>query len=147
MDNIVEFDILKTKVLKYILYKKRTEKEVRKKFQQSDDALLEDVINYLKEAGYINDEEYIQRAVNEFINLKTLSIREISYKLYSKGLKNELIEEYMENQREALDIYEKDNAKKIFYKKRQMMSNEDIIIFLRKKGYKEESIKFGLKEE
>ena len=32
MQDIEEFDKLKTKVLKYILYKKRTEQEIRQKF-------------------------------------------------------------------------------------------------------------------
>ena len=77
-DNIEEFDKLKTKILKYIMYKKRTEKEVIQKFSSSvDQNLLEDVIEHLKEIGYINDESYIERAVNEFMAINTLSIREI----------------------------------------------------------------------
>ena len=65
-DNIEEFDKLKTKVLKYIMYKKRTEREIIQKFSSSvDQNLLEDVIEHLKEIGYINDENYIERAVNE----------------------------------------------------------------------------------
>ena len=77
-DNIEEFDKLKTKILKYIMYKKRTEKEVIQKFSSSvDQNLLEDVIEHLKEIGYINDESYIERAVNEFMAINTLSIREM----------------------------------------------------------------------
>ena len=42
---IQEFDNIKTKMLKYIMYKKRTEKEVRQKFSSSvDEILLDDVI-------------------------------------------------------------------------------------------------------
>ena len=75
-NNIEEFDKLKTKILKYIMYKKRTEKEVIQKFSSSaDQNLLEDVIEHLKEIGYINDENYIERAVNEFMAINTLSIR------------------------------------------------------------------------
>ena len=81
-DNIEEFDKLKTKILKYIMYKKRTEKEVIQKFSSSvDQNLLEDVIEHLKEIGYINDESYIERAVNEFMAINTLSIREMKNKL------------------------------------------------------------------
>ena len=44
-----DFDIEKTRVLKYILYKKRTEQEIRNKFAQSiEENLLEDIIEYLK---------------------------------------------------------------------------------------------------
>ena len=55
---IQEFDNIKTKMLKYIMYKKRTEKEVRQKFSSSvDEILLDDVIENLKELGYINEIE------------------------------------------------------------------------------------------
>ena len=69
MDYVEEFDKLKTKVLKYILFKKRTEQEVRQKFREDSGEMLDDVIEELKELNYINDENYIQRAVNEFKNL------------------------------------------------------------------------------
>ena len=36
--------------------------------------------------GYIDDKEYIRKAVNNFIILKNLSIIEIDYKLIAKGL-------------------------------------------------------------
>ena len=73
-NNIEEFDKVKTKVLKYIMYKKRTEREVLQKFSSSvDQNLLEDVIEHLKEIGYIDDENYIERAVNEFMSINTLS--------------------------------------------------------------------------
>ena len=88
---IQEFDNIKTKMLKYIMYKKRTEKEVRQKFSSSvDEILLDDVIENLKELGYINDLRYVERAVNEFVAINTLSIREIEYKLYSKGISKSL---------------------------------------------------------
>ena len=73
MDYVEEFDKLKTKVLKYILFKKRTEQEVRQKFREDSGEMLEDVIEELKELNYINDENYIQRAVNEFKNLKNIT--------------------------------------------------------------------------
>ena len=60
MYTIEEFDEQKTKVLKYIIYKKRSEQEIRNKFSKTiDENMLEDIIDYLKEAGYINDKEFI----------------------------------------------------------------------------------------
>ena len=94
MYSIEEFDKTKTKILKYIMYKKRTENEIRIKFNTIDEDLLEDSIEYLKEAGYINDKNYIERAVAEFKNLKNMSIKEIIYKLYSKGIKRDVLEDY-----------------------------------------------------
>ena len=92
MEYLEEFDKLKTKVLKYILFKKRTENEIRQKFISDEGELLDDVIDELKELDYINDEKYIEKAVKEFINLNNLSIKEIEYKLISKGIKKGLIE-------------------------------------------------------
>ena len=77
----------KTKVFKYITYKKRTENEVRNKFQNEiEENLLEDIIKYFKDAGYINDKKYIEKSINEFMALKNLSIKEIK-----KGYKGENI--------------------------------------------------------
>ena len=54
MYTIEEFDKEKTRVLKYIMYKKRTEQEIKNKFSKTiQENLLEDIIQYLKEAEYI----------------------------------------------------------------------------------------------
>lgn len=139
---IVEFDELKTKVLKYIVYKKRTEKEVRQKFSSSsiDQNLLEDVIESLKENGYINDDSYIQRAMNEFIAINTLSLKEIRNKLYAKGLESDIIDTYFLNHEEQLEEYEIACARKIAMKKQTQMERQDIENFLYRKGYSKESI-------
>lgn len=143
MDNqLIEFDNLKTKILKYIIYKKRTEKEVRQKFSSSsiDQNLLDDVIESLKENGYINDDSYIQRAMNEFLAINTLSLKEIRNKLYAKGLERDIIDTYFSNHEEQLEEYEIMCAKKIAVKKQTQMERQDIENFLYRKGYSKESI-------
>ena len=80
MYTIEEFDKEKTKVLKYVLYKKRTEKEIRTKFKtQIEENMLEDILQDLKENGYVSDENYIERAIHEYIALKNFSVKEIKY--------------------------------------------------------------------
>jgi SOS response regulatory protein OraA/RecX len=139
---IEEFDNTKTKMLKYIMYKKRTEKEVRQKFSSSvDEILLDEVIENLKELGYINDSKYVERAINEFVAINTLSIKEIEYKLFSKGVSNDIIEQYIDKNIETLKEYEQKCAQKLYYKKQANMEKEDIINFLRKKGYTSETIR------
>ncbi len=148
MYTIEEFDKEKTKVLKYIMFKKRTEYEVRKKFSSTiDNEMLDDIIDYLKEAKYINDEEYIKKLVYEFINLKNLSIREIEYKLISKGINRNIIEDYIYNNRDDLEEYEIKSAKNIINKKSSSMEIEEIKQYLLKKGYKSENIKEALEGE
>lgn len=136
-----DFDREKTRVLKYILYKKRTEQEIRNKFAQTiEENLLEDIIEYLKEAKYINDKEYIEKTVNNFMILKNLSIREIHCKLASKGLNKSDIEEYMYENKDELEEYEFKSASNIFYKKSSTMEQDEIKQYLVKKGYKNENI-------
>jgi regulatory protein len=141
-DLVVEYDKHKTKILKYIMFKKRTEKEVFQKFSSSvEENMLEDIIEELKENGYINDKQYIKKAVTEYINLQNLSIKELEYKLYSKGLNNDIIDEYFNEISEKLEEYELQSAKNIILKKQQVMNKEEIQEFLRKKGYKQDTIK------
>lgn len=136
-----EFDKAKTKVLKYVLYKKRSENEIRSKFSSViEEDLLSDVIEYLKEAQYIDDDLYIEKTVNNFMILKNLSIKEIKYKLMSKGIDKYRIEDYIENRREELEDYEVKSIQNIFYKKSSSMDEDDIKVFLLKKGYNLENI-------
>ena len=148
MYTIEEFDKEKTKVLKYILYKKRSENEVRTKFSGTmDENLLEDIIEYLKQAKYIDDKEYIRKTVNNFISLKKLSIKELKYKLMAKGLNKNDIEDYIYENKEELEDYEVKSASNIIYKKANAMEQEEIKQYLLKKGYKLENINRAMEEE
>ena len=140
---VEEFDKLKTKILKYIMYKKRTEQEIRRKFSEEDAEMLEDAIEHLKEIGYINDQNYIERAVKEFLAIKTMSIKEMKNKLYTKGLESDMIETYFSYHEEELKEYEIACAKKIIAKKQPQMEQEEIEAFLYKKGYSKESVRMA----
>lgn len=142
IEELEEFDKLKTKVLKYIMYKKRTEQEIRRKFSNIDKKeILEDVIENLKEIGYINDESYIKRAIAEFINLNNLSIKELKYKLMSKGVSQNVMDNYFDNNLQKLEEYEINSAKNIILKKQFSMEEQQLVQHLLKKGYKMDSIK------
>lgn len=139
MYSLEEFDKAKTKILRYILYKKRTENEVRTKFKNDiDEEMLEDAIEYLKEAKYIDDEDYIEKTINNFKILKKMSIMEIKYKLQAKGLNKDLIEDYIYQNRDELIEYEINSAEKIILRKDQ--EKPEIVSYLMKKGYKRDNI-------
>lgn len=140
-NEIEEFDKLKTKVLKYVLYKKRTEQEVRQKFTENTGNLLDNVIEYLREENYINDSAYVEKSINELIKLKNLSIKEVKYKLLAKGVPANLTDDYIINHKEEMLEYEINSAKNILIKKSNTMEQEDIISYLRKKGYMQETIR------
>ena len=141
MYTIEEFDKWKTKVLKYVLYKKRTEKEIKTKFKNLIDAnMLEDIVEDLKSNGYIDDEKYIKRAIDEYIALRNLSIKEIKYKFLTKGINIDLIEDYIVSNIEELTNYERKSAENIILKKSVNMDETELKTYLIKKGYQEEIV-------
>lgn len=140
MEEIEEFDKLKTQVLKYVLYKKRSEAEIRQKFSKNAGKMLDNVVQYLQENNYINDDDYIEKAVHEFQRLKNMSIREIEYKLLAKGLKKDKIDTYIYENEEELIEYEIQSAKNIFIKKQNLLEKDEIVMYLNKKGYRSETI-------
>ena len=140
MYSIEDLDFAKTKILKYISFKKRTENEVRLKFNKViNQELLDDAIEELKENGYIDDNKYIVRAINEFMALKNLSIKEVKYKLMSKGINKNLIDNYISNNKDTLVDYELQSAKNIAIKKSNL-EKEEIKNYLMKKGFALDSI-------
>ena len=147
IEELEKLDKLKTKVMKYIMYKKRTEQEVRRKFSNIDDQeLLDDVIEDLKENRYIDDNNYIERSVSEFINIRNLSLKELKYKLVSKGLNKDLVDDYFYKNADTLEEYEINSAKNIIIKKSNGMEEQDIIQYLLKKGYKLDLIKIAIEK-
>ena len=144
-EKLKEFDKMKSKVLKYALYKKRTEQEIRQKFEKElEENMLNDIIEVLKQNSYIDDNNYIQKTVNEFIKLKKLSIKEMKFKLLAKGLKSTLIDDYISNNIDELNDFELNSATELVRKKKASMEDQDIRLYLMKKGYKEENIKQAL---
>lgn len=135
-EKLEEFEKQKTKVMNYIMYKKRTEFEVKQKFSKTiDEDTLEKIIDYIKEAGYLNDKDYIDRTVNEIMALKNLSIFEIKNKLYTKGISRNDIEDYVYEHRDELEEYERNSRENIIAKKSSSMTEQEIENYLYKKGF------------
>ncbi len=142
-EELERIDKLRQKMLKYILYKKRTEHEIRQKFEgEANSNDIEDAIEYFKGLKYIDDFSYIERSIQEFMSLKNLSIKEISYKLYQKGIDRQIVDEYIYNHREELLEYEINSARNIWNKKVKSPEDEKSAQeFLYKKGYMKETVK------
>ena len=146
LEEMKKIEDFRSRVLKYIVYKKRTESEIRKKFENEDQDLLDDTIEYFKGQKYINDEDYIRRAVNEFIALKNMSIKEVKYKLVQKGINSNLLDDYICKNKEAMLEYEISSCKNIILKKSSKMEIENIKNYLYSKGYMTESISIAMDE-
>lgn len=130
----------RNRMLKYIVYKKRTEEEIRQKFSEEDENMVEDAIEYFKELNYINDFVYVERAVKEFKALKNMSIKEVEYKIAQKGVRKKIIDDYICKNKESMLEYEISSAKAIILKKQAKFEEKDIRNYLYKKGYMSESI-------
>ena len=147
MYTVEEFDEKKTQVMKYILYKKRTESEVRKKFCHTiEENMLDDIIEYVKEAGYINDKEYIKKLANEYMALKAMSVRELKNKIYEKGIYADDIEDYLYENKEILEQYESISAEKLVQKKKGM-DPKKLKSYLINKGFDMDIVNKILKTE
>ena len=146
MYTVEEFEENKTKVMKYILYKKRTEIEVRNKFcNLIDENMLDDIIEYVKEAGYINDKEYVKKLFQEYMNLKSMSIREIKNKVYQKGVYVDYIEDYISENKESLEEYELNSAKKLIEKKKRQYDEYKLKGYLLNKGFDPDILEKAMK--
>ena len=110
-----------------------------------EEEILNDIIEYLKDAKYIDDNDYLRKMVQNIMILKTQSIKEIQYKLLSKGIKKDEIERYIYINEEELEEYELNCAKKIILKKSDKDENE-IRAYLIRKGYKLENIRKAIDE-
>ena len=142
-----KLDKLKTRILKYVLYKKRTEQEIRNKFSEEDENLLEDAIEYLKQTGYIDDKDYIKRAIADFMALKNMSIKEMTYKISQKGADKNSLDEYICQNKESVLEYEISSAKNIIRKKKKSnVEEQDIKNFLYKKGFMSDTVNIAFDE-
>lgn len=136
---------LRNKMLKYIVYKKRTEAEIRQKFEEEDENMVEDAIEYFKELKYIDDSVYVERAIKEYIALRNLSIKEIAYKICQKGVSKSLVDDYICKNKETMLEYEISSAKNII-KKKAGQEEQEIKNFLYKKGFMSESVNIAFDE-
>ena len=137
---------LRNKMLKYIVYKKRSEAEIRQKFAEENENMLEDAIEYFKELNYINVSVYIERAVKEYMALKNMSIKELSYKICQKGISKSLVDDYICQNKESVLEYEISSAKAIILKKQNSLEEQEIRDFLFKKGYMSETVNIAFDE-
>lgn len=137
---------LRNKMLKYIVYKKRSEAEIRQKFSDEDENMVEDAIEYFKELNYINDTSYVERSVKEYMALKKMSIKELAYKISQKGINKNLVDDYICQNKEIMLEYEISSAKAIILKKQKDLEESEIRNFLFKKGYMSETVSIAFEE-
>lgn len=110
-----EFIEAKTNAVKYIMYKPRTQYEVKNKLLKLDynEELIEEVINELLLLEYLNDNLYAEKFIKNSQNVKPMSKNMIKYKLKEKGISDDIIQKALQES----DVDEVELARNLFLKK------------------------------
>ncbi|MDK2798414.1 MAG: regulatory protein [Clostridiales bacterium] len=85
---ICNYSKAKILAIKFIVFKKRTEYEVKTKLEKLgfDHSVIEKVLDYLKQSGYVNDAVYTKKYIKDALTLKKWGIYRIRYELQMKGI-------------------------------------------------------------
>ncbi len=88
----INYERAKWLALYYIGIKARTEAEIRKKLTEKGAAsqICDKTVDFLKEYGYINDEEYARMYISDACNLKKHGARRIKMDLRMKGISDDI---------------------------------------------------------
>ncbi|MBQ6860147.1 MAG: RecX family transcriptional regulator [Clostridia bacterium] len=129
--------IIDDKLMKYVLFKKRTEKEVRQKCDRLEytKEYTDEIIDYLIENRYIDDVLYVEKHIKNIMMLKISSVYEIRMDLLKRGIPQEYIDSYMNTHIEELNDFENESARKLAIKKYKSMDVEKIRRHMISKGY------------
>ncbi len=135
----INYERAKWLALYYLGIKARTEIEIRKKLTEkgANREICDKTIDFLKEYGYINDEEYTRMYVRDACTLKKHGIRRIKTDLRMKGVDPLTIENVITD--EKLDF--EDPLKELATKKSQSLDlanpkhKNRLIGFLQRRGY------------
>lgn len=88
-----------TKIERYCAYQDRCTQEVLTKLRswQIEEQEQRQVLQILKNDGFLDDERYVQSFIRGKINTKQWGVQKIRLGLLQKGISKELIDKYIEN--------------------------------------------------
>jgi len=141
-----------SKIERYCAYQDRCTQEVLTKLRswQIEEQEQRQVLQILKNDGFVDDERYVQSFIRGKINTKQWGVQKIRLGLIQKGISKELIDKYIE---EINPQQYTDNIKTVLRKWTQShgpITQENITKLYRhllSKGYTYEEIKGELKTE
>jgi regulatory protein len=95
---IIQYKSALKTALSMLVRSSRTVNEIAKKLSGMDipEAVTEKVICYLKEIGYLNDENYAESLIRYSKDTAGCSRRNLFYKLSQKGIENEVIQQKLD---------------------------------------------------
>ncbi len=96
----MDFDALFLRVLKFLSFRPRSEKEVRdylkrkiQKFPDVDSSLIDLIVHKLKQEKFLNDREFTKMWIRSRTEFKPKGERLIRLELQQKGIQKDLIDE------------------------------------------------------
>ncbi|HEX2944552.1 MAG TPA: regulatory protein RecX [Clostridia bacterium] len=97
--NTLNYHEAKSRAVRYLSMKLRTEKEVRDKLSDEgyDDDCADKVVNELKAIGYINNQLYAQKYIFDRSKLKPISKRLMKKELVFRGISEETADEVLQD--------------------------------------------------
>lgn len=126
---------IRNKVLYYINYRIRTQKEILNKLQSlnADSEYISSLMEELEEMGLVNDEKFIHFFVREYLEVKKFGMYRVKQELQKKGFSPLLIQEHLSQ--EEYDPLEE--AYLVLIQKYQNRSSEDhkMLAFLGRRGF------------
>lgn len=136
--DLYDLNILQPKVIKYAMYKMRTEQEVLRRFesefQDISSKAFDEILKYLKDNNILNDEVFAKTFLEEAIKFKRNSKFELKMKLKEKGVPEEYIYKALDSLEEKLDNYEQDLVFKIL-NERKNQDRQKVLNYLYRKGF------------
>ena len=148
--NTINFQEAKSRAIRYLTLRIRTEKEVRDKLKSEgyDRECISRVIDELKAMGYINNQLYAQKYVYDRSKLKPMSKRMLKLELLAKGIPEETADEVLADWKAEDADVARSLVKRKFGK--YDMKDEKIIrkafMFLAHRGFNRDTIKEVLRE-
>ena len=112
---ILNYDETKDKALRLLEFRSHSEAELREKLKRAGslDEDIERVIDFCREYGFVNDEQYAKRKAHDLQHLKKYGKHRIVMELRQKGIAADLIEIAVED----LDDNEEDALYPLVLKK------------------------------
>jgi len=148
--NTINFQEAKSRAVRYLSLRIRTEKEVRDKLRNEgyDRDCISRVIDELKAIGYINNQLYAQKYVYDRSKLKPMSKKMLKLEMMSKGIPEETAEEVLADWKAEDSDVARSLVKRKFgkYDLRDEKIMKKAYMFLAHRGFSRDTIKEVLRE-
>jgi len=136
----MDIEIAKQKAIAYLIKSKKTSNEVMLKLRKLGftDDIINEVVSYFTELGYIDDNDYVDAYIRQCMRLQNYSLFEIKNKLLQKGIKKDIIEEKLQVLEDS--NYERELVEKLLNGKLKNMEEIKQRQYLFRRGFKNISL-------